>query len=370
VQVRNKFFVCKIRFLRIGTTLAIAMGMFWNVAAQTLTLNLQNCPKTTTSDGYWADTYNASIASLTCGDFVFSHSSMGGSPTTGGYWDGSIYSINGDNANYGYADTTGHAGSVDWLTHQWGVMAGGGLTTPPTVVKGAPYLVAYWGYYSDGGFDFNAKTVKVSLADNSTFTPQEIYICNHPWPYYGNIYGDGFARPFHSGDHFDLIVHGVKAGGTEVTKTIPLATYGRFLYQSPDWNLFDLTELGNNVQYLYFTMTSTDELIIGGTNYGPNTAVYFCMDKLKVTKTGGVVSTSVISQKSEATALKSVEITDYFPVASYAGGEVIVYDVKGKKVLKTTVKAGEKINLSELSAGDYHLKHGHRFIPIKKGGKK
>jgi hypothetical protein len=341
-----------------------------NVNAQTLTLNLQNCPKLTTSDGYWTDTYNASVTSLTCGDFVFSHSSMGGDPS-GGYWDGAIYSINGDNADYGKPDTTGHIGSVDWLTHQWGVMAGGGLTTPPTVVKGAPYLVAYWGYYSDGGLDFNAKTVKVQLADNATFTPQEIYICNHPWPYYGNIHGDGFARPLNQpGDYFRLIIHGVKANGTETTYPFNLAQYSTTapynVSQSPNWILIPLSSLGSDIKYLYFTMQSTDELVIGDTNYGPNTAAYFCMDKLKVTKTGGTQTKTVQKESIAAKTVKALEVTDYFPVPSYAGGEVIVFDANGNEALKTIVKAGEKVNLSQLPVGEYRLKHGHKHIPIKK----
>jgi hypothetical protein len=193
--------VCKIRFLRIGTTLAIAMGMFWNVAAQTLTLDLSAYPKPTTPDGYWTATYNEDSTSIRFGQFVFSHSSMGGDPS-GGYWDGS--------------------------------------------------------------------------------------------------------------------------------------------------------------------MTSTDELVIGDTNYGPNTAVYFCLDKLKVTKTGGTQTKTVLKTSVADRTVKALEVTDYFPAPSYAGGEVVVLNAKDMEVLKTTVKTGEKIDLSKLPVGEYRLIHGHKHIPIKK----
>jgi len=35
---------------------------------------------------------------------------------------------------------------------------------------------------------------------------------------------------------------------------------------------------------------------------------------------------------------------------------------------KTIIKAGEKINLSKLPAGEYRLQHGNKLIPINKKG--
>ena len=341
-----------------------AQNLAQNVALQTsLTLNLQAYPKDTVSGGYWTGTLNDDSTAIRFGEFVFSHSSQWG----GYYWDGFTYATNGDNNNYGYADTTGHSGSVNWINHQWGVMAGGGIKTIANnavteVRKGIPYLIAYWGYYMEL---FGEHSLQVNLADSSLFAPQEIYICNHPWPYYGNFYGDGFARPLnHPGDVFKLIIHGVKANGTEVTQDVILAQYNANapynVSQSPDWKRVNLATFGN-IKSLYFTMYSTDADPV----YGPNTAVYFCLDKLKITKDG-----SAIAQKFEVVtaqkAVKTIEITDYFPVSSYTGGDVFIYDTNGKEVLKITVKTGEKINLSELPAGEYHVRHGHKTIPITK----
>jgi hypothetical protein len=43
-----------------------------------------------------------------------------------------------------------------------------------------------------------------------------------------------------------------------------------------------------------------------------------------------------------------------------------VYNGAGVEVLKTTVAAGERVNLSALPASSYRLKHGSKLIPITK----
>ncbi|HZK03836.1 MAG TPA: DUF4465 domain-containing protein [Bacteroidaceae bacterium] len=328
--------------------------------------------------GYWCGTYTDTDGyTASNGKFKLSHTSSWGS-----YWEGLISGANGDTRNFGFLSTdTLHTGSINWVPNQWGVMAGGGIssTSPITVTKGEPYFVAYWGYYNTetNQFDMNNPSVKISLAGDSLFTAHEIYISNHPWPYYGNIYGDGFARPLNQpGDYFKLIIHGVKNIGTEVTDTVILAEYDSgvkyYVRQSPDWVKIPFnSRVWSSLKAIYFTMESTDELVIGDVNYGPNTAVYFCMDKLKVTKTGAVASSSVaVPQAKRAASTKAVEVADYFPVTSYSGGAVAILDENGTVILQTEVKAGEKINLSTLPNGSYHLKHGNKIIPItKKGGK-
>jgi hypothetical protein len=315
--------------------------------------------------GYWNQTFT-NTTGFGIGSFKLTHSGntyISGTDTIR-YWNGFTSGSNGDNRNYGYGDTTEHVGSVNWINNQWGVMAGGGLTTPPTVVKGQPYFVSFWDYYTE---ESGTHVLQIKLNGDSLFNPQTMYICNHPWPYYGNFFGDGFARPLNQpGDRFDLIVHGVKADGTETSpQTVPLALYNvnapHKVAQSPNWRSITLTSLGT-VKSIYFTMFSTDS----SASYGPNTAVYFCLDKLNVTKTGGVASASTTIRKTKTATPKAVEVKDYFPIASYTGGEVVVHDTKGKETLRTTVKAGEKVNLSKLPVGEYRLRHGHRVIPVKK----
>jgi hypothetical protein len=322
-------------------------------------------PSLNVGGGYWSQTY-FNTAGFNDGSFKLTHNSGASSYS---YWSGFTSGANGDTRNYGFADTTGHVGSVNWVTNQWGIMAGGGLTStlPVTVTPGSPYLIAYWDYFSDG-IDPDSHSLQISLNGDSLFTPNEIYVCNHPWPYYGNFFGDGFARPLNQpGDYFILKIHGVSATNTLVGTVIDtLAVYDPSepfgVHQNPNWHRISFPRW-SNVKSLYFTMESTDEY----PPYGPNTAVYFCLDKLKVTKTGGVASASVIPKKAKVPAVpKSVEVTDYFPVTSYTGGDVSVHNVEGKEVWKTTVKAGEKINLSKLPIGEYRLRHGHKFIPVKK----
>jgi hypothetical protein len=213
-------------------------------------------------------------------------------------------------------------------------------------------------------------SLQISLADGSLFSPQSIWICNHPWPYWGNIYGDGFASPLDSlGDHFYLWIHAVKADNREDSTHVLLAenfATGTPPYQPIEWKQTFLTDLfdGDNdsIQYLYFTMESTDSDPV----YGPNTAVYFNADKLTVIKTGTAPAPTVKTVKTPAAARPPIEVTDLFPLTSYTGGEVIIYDCNRKEVWKTTVKAGEKPNLSELPKGEYILRHGHKHIPFKK----
>ncbi|MDR1591327.1 MAG: DUF4465 domain-containing protein [Prevotellaceae bacterium] len=315
--------------------------------------------------GYWNQTFT-NTGGFRIGSFKLTHygATYINEEDTVKYWGGFTSGANGDNRNFGYADTTHHSGSVNWVKNQWGVMAGGGLTTPPTTVKGNPYLIGYWDYYSDS--TATSHTLQISLNGDSLFTPEEIWICNHPWPYYGNLFGDGFARPLNQpGDYFKLIIHGVPVTGQEKTQEVELAIFNSdedTLTQSSNWQHITINNFGA-VKAIYFTLESTDET----PPYGPNTAVYFNLDKLKVTKTGGVAPAATAAPRAKAAARPAIEVTDLFPIASYTGGDVTVHDAAtGKQVLKTTVKAGEKPNLSHLPAGKYHLRHGHKTIPLKK----
>ena len=398
MQVRNK--KMKRLILKIGTTLAIAAGMFWNVSApaQTLSANMTTCtgsspcldwnqkvaPALCQGGGFWNETYNGNITSFGIGSFKLTHNSgfniysYWGGFTSGSNGDSLCYSINCYTPPYNNlpngCTAANLSGSDGWIHNQWGVMAGRGLNASNIPTKGQPYLIAYWDYFNteNNTIDLNNQSVKVSLANGFTFTAQSIWICNHPWPYYGNIHGDGFAHPFTKPtDHFDLIIHGVKSNG-EITDTLTLAQYNATtnkVDQSPYWQQINFnTHLWTNLEYIYFTMYSTDQLVIGDTNYGPNTAVYFCMDKLTVIPLALSPSKAVVQQvqKSAGVPLPPIEVTDYFPIASYTGGGVVVYDTSGKEVLKTTVGAGEKIDLSMLPAGEYRLQHGHKVIPFNK----
>ena len=240
--------------------------------------------------GQWIETYSNNYPYIQFNNFKLTHNIGGtaGTDVGGGmsYWDGFTYCTSGDQTDYG-----SNGSSVGWVASQWGCMAGGGIKTDGNgnVLKdgsgkviaeqGVPYLVAYWGYYMEM-FNGEDPCLRVHFNDGKSYEAVGVYICNHPWPYYGNIHGDGFARPFAEGDYFRLRIHGFNEQmediGTTVVHTLAEYKNGK-LTQSTNWEWVDLSALGK-VSGIYFTMETTDS----DPTYGPNTAVYFCMDKLQV----------------------------------------------------------------------------------------
>ena len=230
-------------------------------------------------NGIWTECYNdVDYTWLAFGDedcgFLLSHLIGGEGSSWGGYyWDGFCPAIGGDITDYG------QSGSSDgWTVKYGGCMAGGGCVINEdgtvTADPAQPYIVGYWGSWSED------PTNQVKYADNdgnSTFKPVGVYVCNHPWPYYGCLHGDGFGRAFEEGDYFELIAHGVDFEGNETTTSINLVEFTNGeLKALNDWTFFDLSSLGE-VESVYFTMNSTDT---GA--YGMNTSAYFCMDKFQV----------------------------------------------------------------------------------------
>ena len=209
------------------------------------------------------------------GEFMLSHLIDGEGASWGGYyWDGFCPAIGGDQTDYGASGSSG-----SWTTNYGGCMAGGGCVINDdrsvTASPDQPYLVAY---YSSWAYEGPSNQVMFIGKDGSTtFKPVGVYVCNHPWPYYGCLHGDGFGRAFAEGDHFDLTAVGVDADGNEKSTTIKLVEFtGGELIALNDWTFFDLSSLGE-VESMYFTLNSTD---VG--DYGMNTAAYFCMDKFQV----------------------------------------------------------------------------------------
>jgi hypothetical protein len=383
----------KKQYLIFCFTLAVAMNLVSNAAAQTLTLNLQADTFTYVSpcdycEGgkFWTETYGNTTGFNSSG-FHFSHNS---GFDIYSYWGGftpawgadtrsyTVNSYNSDTVCYCQAadapcDLTDLSGSNAWVHNQWGCMAGYGLDSvsiDSAYEKSncAPYLVAYWDYYSETKGEYS---LEITLQNTRTpaFYPQEVFISNHPWPYHGNICGDGFAHPFNKqGDHFYLWIHGIAADGTgnEDSIKVKLAVYDSTgLHQINKWQQVDLTSLSEgigDVQSLYFTMESTDNY----PPYGPNTAVYFCLDKLKVIVADSKKQPAVKKNKTKF-AKPAIEVNDYLPVTAHTGGNVIVYDSANKEVINTAVGAGEsKVDLSKLPAGKYRVRVGHKSIPVVK----
>lgn len=258
----------------------------------TTTLNLTSAllasGTSTTGGKYWENTY-VSNTKLNVDIFTFSHTA-----TSAGYnyWDGFIVSNVNDVRDYGSGLAPG--GSDGWVPHQWGTMAGSGFGSSSTITPGTPgttgdpYIVAYWSSYLDPknpqGTTFSEAGFSnwIKIGNTGAYQVKGLKINMHPWPYYGCLYGDGFAQPFSSGDHFDLLIYGVNQSGVISDPIVhSLADYtGSSLVMPTGWvdvSAADLQTLGD-VKYLVFQMYSTDSDPI----YGINTAAYFCLDKLSV----------------------------------------------------------------------------------------
>lgn len=269
--------------------IALCLCVFCNLNAQEVyTLDLESSDYEFFEDKeYWKETYNTqeSILSFNGGMFNFSHipGQFGGTDVGGGmsYWDGFTICRSGDTTDYGMIGN-----SDGWVPQQWGCMAGGGLNSNFQTEQGKPYLVAYWGYYYETE---GVHACQVDF-DGETHRVKGTYICNHPWPYYGNIHGDGFAGAFATkGDYFTITAHGMLNGedtGSSVTMTLAENDgsstqqeegWPKGLVQSKEWQWMDLSELGE-VDAVYFTMATSDADPL----YGPNTAVYFCLDKMQI----------------------------------------------------------------------------------------
>lgn len=248
------------------------------------------------------------------GEFLISHLIGGEGSSWGGmYWDGFCPAMGGDKTDYGVAGS-----SASWTTNYGGCMAGGGcvINEDGTVAANPaePYLVGYWGSWSA---DPTNQVMFVNKNGGTTFRPQGVYVCNHPWPYYESVNGDGSARAFAEGDYFELIAHGVDAEDNEKTTSIKLIEYTNGELQAlNDWTLFDLTSLGE-VEKVYFTLNSTDT---GA--YGMNTAAYFCMDKFQVNDAPTAIEN--VNTTKQVASVKYVNLAGVESSTPFQGVNVVV----------------------------------------------
>ena len=271
-------------------TLAVSALMASAAWAGVITLDLNKPLNPATieygANNVWTECYNdVDYTWLEFGDengeFMLSHLIDGEGASWGGYyWDGFCPAIGGDQTDYGMPGS-----SASWTTNYAGCMAGGGCVINAdgsvTADPAQPYLVAYYSNWAMEGP--SNQVMYVDKGGNTTFEPVGVYVCNHPWPYYGCVHGDGMARAFEEGDYFELIAHGVAADGSETSVSINLVEFtDGELKALNDWTFFDLSGLGE-VESVYFTLNSTDS---GA--YGMNTAAYFCMDKFQVKGEGDV----------------------------------------------------------------------------------
>jgi hypothetical protein len=293
------------------------------VAQDTITLDLSAAVESGAilfdpEKGYWTESF--SDAPLVFGPFTFFHS---GSTEYGGYWSGFVVGNNGDTDDYGSLNSA----VGDWISNQWGNMAGGGIQTDSKggvrkdedgkalTEKGIPYLLAF----SSGG--------EAVVTLDGEYEALGVYLNNHPWPYYDNLHGGAFTRALNQeGDYFKVTVTGRNTVGEATGTAVEylLAEYkDGALHQSTDWEWVDLSPLGK-VGSLVFTLTSTDE---GA--WGMNTAAYFCLDKLQIRTTG---AEGIIAPPAATVQIYPNPVADRLTVTGSAIRQVAVVDISGRLV--------------------------------------
>ena len=162
----------------------------------------------------------------------------------------------------------------DWLSHQFQIMTGGGMSG-----TGTPYMVAFWDNQENETTPVQDRSCRVVYdGDLSTggklFRPTAVYVQNTAYTYYTMANGSPYSKQFTDEDWLMLTAHGVGDDSAERTTDFYLAKDGKY---ANDWTLFDLTPLGE-VRWLYFTMSSSDT-----GQWGMNTPAYFALDCLTLT---------------------------------------------------------------------------------------
>lgn len=314
-------------------------------AQNTVTLDLTKATTPLTfnaENGSWSDTYNDDAKSIESQCFIFVH----GSYSDWNSWWGFTASNSFNNSR-----------PENTLTHQWSNMAPGGIELnedgtvktdkygAPVTSADVPYLVAFYAPY------MSERSIDMAFKEGKTYEPVGTYINLTSYTYYTLEVGDAYARAFNNGDDYSLTVHGIAADQSEKTVTVSLASYTNgCITINRGWQYVDLSPLGA-VNELYFSLTTTD---VG--DYGANTPMYFCMDKLivKESDNGGINSA-----KADMPSVNYNRMTGDITVE---GAEfAVVYDVTGAQMGSTDTG---RLNISHLAAGVYVVKAGNNSVKI------
>lgn len=333
------------------TTLFLAAVIFTtaaNAKSETITLDLT---KSTTplefnkTNGSWTGTYDDEAESIESQVFSFVHNSIADWST----WWGFTASNHADNAR-----------PLNTLIQQWSNMAAGGIVLDvngdvlldsfgaPVVSAEVPYLVAFYGSM------MGKRPVDMSFNDGKSYEAVGVYVNLNSYSYYCLEYGDSFARAFNNGDRFTLSIHGVAPDETEKTVDVDLASYTNGnLTINRGWMYVDLSPLGE-VNEIYFTMSSTDT-----GDYGMNTPVYFCLDKLSVKP----VETSSVKSAIHDNRVK-ISYDRLNHTVSLDGSDfAIIYDVAGTQLMTVN---GASTDVASLPAGVYIVKSGNSSLKFVK----
>ena len=253
------------RFLRNGAMMMLAAATFTACSddddtqlrvdfddAQGITYNEQ---------GYWDKVYDTGETSFAIDGVIFSHQAS--ATEWGGYtyysWYGFCPSKSTDNTDYS---------DGDWTSNQWGAITGGGVAG-----NGDAYLLGFW----NSSEDTNSRPIPPACSisyGGGAFDPEEVYVTNSAWGYYAMKNGSAFNKQFADGDKCTLHIYGVRGSVISGKVEVSLADGANILNT---WKRVDLDPLGDDVDMIYFQITSTDT-----GDWGMNNPAFFCLDNLKV----------------------------------------------------------------------------------------
>lgn len=293
-------------------------------------------------NGSWTGTYDDEAPSIESQCFSFLHNSIADWMT----WWGFTASNSADNLR-----------PENNLTHQWSNMAAGGIMLnddgsvrlddfgAPVVSKEIPYLVAFYSPY------MSQRPVDILFSDAKAYDPVSVYINLNSYTYYTLEYGDAFARAFTDGDEFILTIHGVATDETEKTVDVRLASYSNGdLTINRGWKYVDLSSLGS-VNELYFTLTTTDT-----GEYGANTPLYFCLDKLTV-KPSQNSALAAVAADHNCLSYDNINKTVTLSHEAFAS----VYDTVGNLIMSSE---SSSFSIAHLPRGVYVVKSGNSSMKI------
>ena len=241
--------------------LLVAVAVAGMMHAQTVTLNPAQSlnPETLEFDstGVWTGTFNEDDY------FTIDYPSM--SFVHGAWTD----------YNFWYGFTVAQCQDTMFETmmpDQFHCVAGGGLAG-----KGTPYLL---GYAMEG----MGPTSPCKVHFDAEYLPKEVYLCSGSWAQH-NVLVDGGGHTFAAGDSLVIEIQGLDYDHNVIADKKVSFFLADYRSEDPanwtinrDWERCDLSALGN-VYGLVFTMKSSD---VG--DWGTNTALYFALDGLKITK--------------------------------------------------------------------------------------
>lgn len=176
---------------------------------------------------------------------------------------------------YGFALASCADTAYETMSDQFRCVAGGGLAG-----KGTPYIIAY----AAEGMSAYSPCELYFTADSEPWQAEEVYLCIGSWALH-NVTVGGAGHTFAAGDSLVIEIEGLNELGeayADSKVSFFLADYRS--ENEADWTLnkgwekCDLTALGE-VYGLRFTMKTSD---VG--EWGSNTALYFALDGLKISR--------------------------------------------------------------------------------------